>query len=134
MWNVSGQRLVLVSRKPKPHCKPLSYVTRSREMSHLSKISIFLHHFLNTLKCFILVQTPLQLDIWLQSYEGYDNAKHNMKQRHLKTVFANISKTSSPTSDSFFVIMLLVPIPALKMFQLIILFLEKKTRHEFYKS
>ena len=47
-----------------------------REMSHLSKmsISIFLHHFLKTWKCFILMQTPLELDIWLQSYEEFDNA------------------------------------------------------------
>ena len=54
---------------------------------------------------FILMQTPLQLDIWLQSYEGFDHAKNNMKQRNLNTVFANISKTLSPTSDSFLLIM-----------------------------
>ena len=36
------------------------------------------------------MQTPLQLDIWLQSYEGFDNAKNNIKQRNLNTVFANI--------------------------------------------
>ena len=85
----------------------IPYVTRSREMSHLSKISIsiFLHHFLKISKCFILMQTPLQLDIWLQSYEGFDNAKNKMKQRNLNTVFANISKTISPTSDSFLLIM-----------------------------
>ena len=51
------------------------------------------------------MQTPLQLDIWLQSYEGFDNAKNSMKERNLKTVFANISKTTSPTSDSFLLIM-----------------------------
>ena len=51
------------------------------------------------------MQTPLQLDIWLQSYEGFDNAKNNIKQRNLNTVFANISKTTSPTSDSFLLIM-----------------------------
>ena len=84
-----------------------SYVTRSREMSHLWKISIsiFLHHFLKTSKCFILMQTPIQLDIWLQNYEGFDNTKNTMKQRNLNTVFANISKTTSPTSDSFLLIM-----------------------------
>ena len=43
---------------------------------------------------------PLQLDIWLQSYEGFDNAKNNMKQKHLNTVFVNISKTASPTHSS----------------------------------
>ena len=76
-------------------------------MSHLSKISFsfFLHHFLKTSKCFILMQTPLQLDIWLQSYEGFGNAKNNIMQRNLNTVFANISKTTSPTSDSFLLIM-----------------------------
>ena len=83
------------------------YVTWSREMSHLSKISIsiFLHHCLTTLKCFILMQTPIQLDIWLQSYAGFDNAKNNIKQRNLNPVFANISITTSPTSDSFLLIM-----------------------------
>ena len=35
---------------------------------------------------------PLQLDIWLQSYEGFDKAKNNMKQMNLNTVLANISK------------------------------------------
>ena len=82
-------------------------VTWSREMSHSSKIYffIFFHHFIITLKCFILMQTPLQLDIWLQSYEWFINGKNNIKQRNLNTVFANISKTTSPTSDSFLLIM-----------------------------
>ena len=35
------------------------------------------------------MQTPLQLDIWLQSYEGFDNAFNNMKQRNLKRRFSN---------------------------------------------
>ena len=47
----------------------------------------------------------LQFDIWLQSYEGFDNAKNNMKQRNLNTFFANISEKTSPTSDSFLLIM-----------------------------
>ena len=82
-------------------------MTRSREMSHLSKISIsiFLHQCLTTTKCFILMQTPLQLDIWLQSYAKFDNAKNNIKQRNLNLVFCYISKTTSPTSDSFLLIM-----------------------------
>ena len=50
------------------------------------------------------MQTPLQLDIWLQSNAGFDNAKNNIKQRNLNPVFANISKTTSPTSDSFLLI------------------------------
>ena len=33
------------------------------------------------------------------------NAKNNMKQRNLNTVFATISKTTWPTSDSFLLIM-----------------------------
>ena len=57
------------------------------------------HNF--TSKGIILMHTPLQLDNWLQSYEGFVNAKSNIKQRNLSTVFANISKTTSPTSDSF---------------------------------
>ena len=51
------------------------------------------------------MQTPLQLDIWLKNYEGFVNAKNNIKQRNLNAVFANISKTASPTSDSFLLIM-----------------------------
>ena len=47
------------------------------------------------------MQTSLQLDIWLQSYEGFDNARNNMKQRNFNTGFANISETTSPTSGSF---------------------------------
>ena len=70
-----------------------------------NSISIFLHHCLTTSICFILMQTPLQLDIWLQSYTRFDNAKNNIKQRNLNPVFANISKTTSPTSDSFLLIM-----------------------------
>ena len=49
--------------------------------------------------------TPLQLDIWLQNYEGFVNAKNNIKQRNLNTVCANISNTTSPKSDSFLLIM-----------------------------
>ena len=45
------------------------------------------------------------MSAWLQSSEGFDNAKNNIKQRNLNTVFADISKTASPTSDSFLLIM-----------------------------
>ena len=45
------------------------------------------------------------ISIRLQSYEGFDNAINNMKQRNLNTVFANILKKTSPTSDSFLLIM-----------------------------
>ena len=51
------------------------------------------------------MQTPLQLDIWLQGYEGFVNAKNNIKQWYLNTVFANISNTASPTSKLFLLIM-----------------------------
>ena len=51
------------------------------------------------------MQTPFKLDIWLQSYEDFVNAKNNIKHKNLNTVFANISKTTSPTSDSFLWIM-----------------------------
>ena len=67
----------------------------------------FLHHLLITSKCFNLMQTPLQLDIWLQSYERFVNAKNSIyyKTKEFDTVFANISKTTAPTSDSFLLIM-----------------------------
>ena len=82
-------------------------VTRSREMSHLSNISIpiFLCTPLShiTSKCFIFDANPIT--IWLRSYEGFDNAKINIKQRNFNTVFANISKSIWPTSDSFLLIM-----------------------------
>ena len=39
----------------------------------------------------------IQLDTWLQSY---DNANNKIKQRNLNPVFANISNTKLPTSDS----------------------------------
>ena len=51
------------------------------------------------------MQTPLQLDIWLQSYEEFVNAKNYIKQRKLNTAFANISKPILPTSDPFLLIM-----------------------------
>ena len=37
----------------------------------------------------------IQLDIWLQSYEEFVNAKNNIKQRNLNTVFANISEIAA---------------------------------------
>ena len=40
------------------------------------------------------MQTPLQVDIWLQSYEIFVNAKNRIKQRNLNTVFDNVSKNS----------------------------------------
>ena len=52
------------------------------------------------------MQTPLQLDIWLQSYKGFVNAKIKIKQRNLNMVFAiSQKKKTSETSDSFLLIM-----------------------------
>ena len=70
-------------------------------------VEIFNSYFLTPLShnCFILMQTPLQLDIWLQSYEEFVNVKNVIKQRNWNTVFANISKPISQTSDSFLLIM-----------------------------
>ena len=68
-------------------------------------IPSFLCHFLITSKCFILRQTSLKLDIWLQSYKQFVNTENNIKQKNLNTVFANISKTIFATSDSFLLIM-----------------------------
>ena len=41
------------------------------------------------------MQTPLQLDIWLQSYEGFDNAKNNINKGIL-TLFLPISQKQHP--------------------------------------
>ena len=76
-----------------------------REMSNFNFNSHFLKPLSRSTKCFTLMQTPLQLDIWLQSYEEFVNAKKNIKQRNWNTVFANISKLISLTSESFFLIM-----------------------------
>ena len=51
------------------------------------------------------MQTLLRLDIWIQSYSKFVNVKNNVKQENLNTVFANISKSLFPTSDSFPLIM-----------------------------
>ena len=69
----------------------------------------FLRHFVITPKCLILMQTPLKLDIWLQSCEEFVNAKNNIEQRNLNPVFANISKTIWLTFDSFLLIMSQMP-------------------------
>ena len=39
------------------------------------------------------MQTPLQLDSWLQSYAGFDHAKINIKQRNL-TCFCQYLKNN----------------------------------------
>ena len=64
--------------------------------------SYFLTPLSQTLAMLHVDANPLQLDVWLQSYEEFDNAKNNIKQRNLNPVFANISKTTSrhPTHSS----------------------------------
>ena len=64
-----------------------------------NSINWFLCHFLITSKCFILMQTPWQLDIWLQSYEWFDNAKNN----EIWTLFLPISLYNiiSPSYKNF---------------------------------
>ena len=39
------------------------------------------------------MRIPLELDIWLQSYDAFVNTKNITKQNNLNTVFANISST-----------------------------------------
>ena len=49
---------------------------------------------------------PIQIGYLVTEFdEGFDNAKNNIQQRNLNTVFANISKITWPTSDSFLLIM-----------------------------
>ena len=89
----------------------LEYVTRSRGMSHLSKKKFF--YFLTPLS-----QTFKMLHFdanrahynWISGYGVMKDLtmlkpKNNIKQKNFNTVFANISKTTSPTSDSFLLIM-----------------------------
>ena len=71
-----------------------TYVTQSREMRvTCRKISIpsFWSHFLITSKCFNLMQTSLELDVWLQSYEEFANAKHSINKR-IWTLFLPLSQ------------------------------------------
>ena len=68
-------------------------------------IPSFFAQFSKPQYCFILMQTLLTLDIWLQSYEEFVTLKNNIRQKNLKTVFDNISNAISPTSDSFILIM-----------------------------
>ena len=76
-------------------------------MCHLLKMLIpsLLRYFLITSKYFIMMQTPVKLDTWLRSYEEFVIAQTNIKQQIGNAVFANISKTISPTSDWFLLIM-----------------------------
>ena len=65
----------------------------------------FLHHSRATWKCHILMQTPLESDIWLQSYEQFKEAENNIKQKNSNWFLADISETVFATLDSFPLIM-----------------------------
>ena len=74
-------------------CRKFQFLFSYTPLSHNSKL------------LFILMQTPLHLNIWLQSYEEYFNAENNIQQENVNTVFASISKTISLTSNSSLSIM-----------------------------
>ena len=78
-------------------------------MSHLSKMSIpiFLHHSLINFNASFWSKPCNKWISGLQSYEEFVNAKNNLKQSNLNTVFANISKIIWPTSDSFLLIVIM---------------------------
>ena len=40
------------------------------------------------------MQTPLQLEIWLQSYKGFDNGKQQYKTKELEHSFCQYLKTN----------------------------------------
>ena len=86
---------------------PIEYATRSKGMSHMSanSILIFQYRSLVHLKYYILIQTPSQSDIWLQSYEQFFEFKSNVKHKNLSPLLACNSKSIFPTSDSFPLIM-----------------------------
>ena len=80
-------------------CDPIKW-----NESHVGRFSILklLHHFLKTLTCYMLMQTPLESDILLQSYEQFFNAENNIKLKNVDPFFANFLKTIFVTSDSSF--------------------------------
>ena len=68
-------------------------------------ISIFQFKLLVHLKCYILIQTPPQSDIWLQRYEQFFKLKNNIKCKNLSSLLSCNSKSIFLTSDSFPLIM-----------------------------
>ena len=68
-------------------------------------ILFFQYKSLVHLQCYILIQTPSQLNIWLQSYEQFFKVKNNVKHKNLSPLLACNSKSIFPTSDSFSLIM-----------------------------
>ena len=68
-------------------------------------ILIFQYKSLVQLKCYILIQTPSKLVMWLQRYEKFFVAQNNVKHKSLSPLLACNSKSIFPTSDSFPLIM-----------------------------
>ena len=67
--------------------------------------SYFLAALSHNLKMLYFDAHPITIGYLVTDYEEFFNAKNNIKQRNLNTIFANISKTIWPTSDSFLLIM-----------------------------
>ena len=51
------------------------------------------------------MKTPLESDIWLQSYKQFIKAENNKKQKNFNSFLADIFNTIFVTSDSFPLIM-----------------------------
>ena len=68
-------------------------------------ILIFQYKSLVHLKCYILIQSPSQADIWLQRYKQFFKLKNNVKHNNVLPLLACNSKSIFPTSDSFPMIM-----------------------------
>ena len=87
--------------------KKKTYVTGSREMSHLSAIFNFefQYNLLAHIKFYILIHTPLQSDIWFKRYEQFFVFQNNVKHGNMSSVLAYNSKSILATSESFLLIM-----------------------------
>ena len=74
-----------------------------RGMNHMSKI----FYFAISTSSANVIQTPLVLNIWLQSCVRIvcENSQNNIKQKNWDSFFANISNEISTTSDSLPLIM-----------------------------
>ena len=66
---------------------------------------IFQYKLLVYLKCYILIQTPLQLNICLWRYKQFLKFKNNVKHKNLSLIQDCNSKSIFRTSDSFSLIM-----------------------------
>ena len=115
-WDLPTQLRRILATEPKaPDTGPISVhygiwpkgLLSIRDMikgnEHMS--AIFSFDFSNKslvhLKCYILIQTPSQSDIWLQRYKQFFKLKNNVKHKNLTPLLACNSKSLFPTSDSF---------------------------------